>query len=204
MHRMYARFRPVTVLLLASLLVIGGFAFLDFHVLDTKTSINSAVGTSQAEGTAPSQEQPLQLVVLGDGPLADAVGDGLETQLATSFPAVERVESPAEDGTGPVLVVAISESAIRYNPISPQAQVTARFGFIGEGDATLAMQPAAGESPTVLSNTHPYVVHGDLTLAGTSRGIASHPGYRGHVADGLADNLADSLLSAPGMEILTR
>lgn len=187
----------LALLLVAALLVVGAFAFGDFHAMESATDASTSVSTAQANHSTAPMNVPLTLVVLGERPLAADLGDRLETNLSERW-TVTRAAKPA-DTDGPIMVVIVSEAELRYNPITPSAAVTARFGFVGSGNATLATRMAQDTNPVVYSNRDPYGVEGEVRLRDRSRGIVSWPGYQRHVADALASSVENALLSAPGM-----
>jgi len=195
---MVSRYRLLAVLL--SVFVVLGLvvAFVPFHALESETAVDSGVGTARAnDATAPS-DGPLRLVVLGDGPFAEQFESSLAEQLEPRWGTVERVDEPTP-GETPILVVGMAETDIRYNPVSPTAEATVEFAFVGSGNGTVAAQFARGETPMVITNETPYVVQGDVTIRDRSSGVASLPGYRNLVADRLAESLAEALGNAPGM-----
>jgi hypothetical protein len=196
---------PRRRLLLAALLLLVAlvgvsFVFVEFHALKSETTADATVGTSRANDAVAPTEEPLTLVIVGEGPVADRLGEALESSLSPTWETVERVDSVADaSGDGPVLVVGVTSTDISYNPITPSARVRADFGFVGSGNATLAKQFALGERPVVLTNETPYVVQGQVTIEDRSQGLVSIPGYHAHVTDRLATKLGSSISSAPGM-----
>ena len=188
--------------LLAVVLLLLGVAFttLSFQAMESRTAADASVGTAQSNDATAPLDRPLQLVVLGEGPVADRLGPALESRLSSRVVDVELADEPAAAYPGPVLVVGVNES-LAYNPVTPRARVTLEFGFVGSGNGTLASQFATGDQPMVLTNRDPYVVQGDVTLRDESRGVVSLPAYRAHVTDRLAEKLSTSLLDAPGMDV---
>ena len=195
---MTARYRLLAVLL--SIVAVVGLAisFVPFHVLESQTDANSSVGTSQANNATAPVGGPVRLVVLEDSAFAERFETELATQLESRWDSVERLEEPVA-GDSPILVVGISRSNLRYNPVSPAADVNVEFAFVGSGNGTLAAQFARGESPIVLSNENPYVVQGEISVQDRSTGFASLPGYRNKVSAETAARLAAALGDAPGM-----
>jgi hypothetical protein len=197
---MLSRRRILLAVLLALVLAAGAFTTLDFRALDSQTATDASVTTTQGNQATAPLEEPLQLVVLGGGPVAEGLGDELEAELAGPFAAVNQSAAPIQPWDGPVLVVGVTESAVQYNPVTPRARVQATYGFVGSGNATLATDFATGGSPPVDASRHPYVTHGQVTVTDSSRGLVSLPAYRDHVRTRLAAALAESLTSAPGMD----
>lgn len=193
------RRRLLLVLSLVVVIVIAGaFASVSFHVMESETASNSSVGTSQANDATAPTGVPLQVIVLGDGPVADRLADDLETSLSDKWTSITVAEEPSSVD-GPVYVVRVGETDVAYNPFTPSAGVTAHFAFVGSGNGTQAAQLTSDEITPVLTNENPYVVHGDVTVVDESRGIVSMPGYYDHISAQLAGGLAKSLISAPGM-----
>lgn len=193
---------PRRLLLVVGLVVViviaGAFAAVSFHVLESETASNSSVGTSQANDATAPTGVPLQVIVLGEGPVPDRLADDLETSLSDRWTAITVAEEPTSVD-GPVYVVRVGEADIGYNPVTPSARVTAHFAFVGAGNGTLAAQLVSGDASPVLTNENPYVVHGDVTVVDVSRGIVSMPGYYDHVSAQVTGELVTALTSAPGM-----
>ena len=196
---MNARTRALLASLVLFLAVVVAFAVVDFHAMESQTAADSSVGTAQANNATAPVVGPLQLLVLGEGPVPERLEPALAAQLESRWGPVERAAEPSPDFDGPVLVVAVSESALRYNPVTPSARVAIEFAFVGSGNGTVAEQLVTTDSGVVLTNRDPYVVQGDVTIRDESRGIASRPGYQSHVTDQLATRFVDALTSAPGM-----
>jgi hypothetical protein len=197
------RILPVllVVLLVLAVSFVAAVTVVDFHAMESATTADASVGTSRANDAVAPTDEPLSLVIVGEGPVADRLGEALESSLSQPWESVERVDSVANvSGDGPVLVVGVTSTDISYNPITPSARVRADFGFVGAGNATLAKQFALGERPVVLTNETPYVVQGQVTIEDRSRGLVSIPGYHAHVTDRLATKLGSSISSAPGMQ----
>ncbi len=194
------RYRLLGAALLLAGLLVGAFAVLDFQVLESETATDFAVGTSQL-GNATAPDGSLTLVVLEGGAVADQLGPDLEAALSDRFgPVTTTTAEPMPPWNGSVLVVAVSESSIQYNPIAPSGQVRADVAFVGSGNATFATSLVTGADPLVVTNAEPYVIHGTVTVTDRSRGLVSVPGYRAHLRDALVSEIARTIDSAPGMD----
>lgn len=189
---------PLALVVFVVLAAAFAFVFVSFHAMESRTTADFTVGTSQANDAKAPMDQPLHIVVLGDGPVAERLAAELEGSLADRWTVV-RADDAAQTFDGPVYVVGLSDPEIRYNPITPSARVRAEFGFVGTGNGTLAAEFARGNEQGVLTNVNPYVVHGDVTIVDESSGLVSMPGYYDHVSARLATKLVESLTSAPGM-----
>ncbi|AOW81028.1 hypothetical protein HTSR_1863 [Halodesulfurarchaeum formicicum] len=187
----------VAVLLLALLAAL--FAFADFRVLESETTADSSVGTSQLGDAAAPVERPVQLVVLGENPHASMLRGDLAVELSATFQSIEQAPEPTADWNGSILVVDLRERSVQYNPVAPSGRVTANFAFVGSGNVTLATGLATEESTLIVTNADPYVVHGEVTVSDRSRGLVSRPAYRAHLQGALAEELATALGRAPGM-----
>ena len=196
---MVARSRVLLASLIFLLAIVVAFAVVDLHAMESQTAAESTVGTARANDAVPPVGGPIQLVVLGDGPVPERLEPALATQLESRWGPVELADDAAPDFDGPVLVVAVTGSDLRYNPVTPSARVSVDFAFVSSGNGTLAEELATGDGGVVLTNENPYVVHGDVTIRDESRGIVTWPGYRSHVVEQLADRFVDALTSAPGM-----
>ncbi|MDR5656351.1 hypothetical protein RH831_04050 [Halodesulfurarchaeum sp. HSR-GB] len=187
----------VAVLLLALLAAL--FAFADFRVLESETTADSSVGTSQLGDAAAPVERPVQLVVLGENPHASMLRGDLAADLSTRFQSIEQAPEPTVDWNGSLLVVELRERSVQYNPVAPSGRVTASFAFVGSGNVTLATGLATEESALVVTNADSYVVHGEVTVVDRSRGLVTRPAYRAHLQAALAEELATALGRARGM-----
>jgi hypothetical protein len=190
---------PLALVALVVVATAFAFVFVSFHAMESATAADTSVGTSRANDARAPTDQPLHVVVVGEGPIVDRLADDLEASLSERWASVSMADEPIAAFDGPVYVVDLAEADVRYNPLSPSARLTAAFAFVGTGNGTKAARIARGDRPTVLTNETPYVVQGDVTIVDESRGIVSMPGYYDHVSARLATKLADSLASAPGM-----
>lgn len=191
--------RALVLLIVLVGLVLGFVLFVDVTLMGSETTTEAGTGTSQLGNATAPLEEPLTIVVLGEGPLTDGLADSLEAELGTRFSSVVTSTNASQSVEGPVLAVRVTDRAVDYNPFLPSARVTAEFAFVGTGNATFATALTTG-SQLVVTNEEPYVVHGDLTLTDRSRGFATRPGYYRHLRGTVADTLSEELLSAPGME----
>lgn len=196
---MNVRSRALLASLLFLLALVVAFAVVDFHAMESQTAADSSVGTARANNASAPVGGPIQLVVLGEGPVAEGLEPALAAKLESRWGPVDRAAEPSPDFDGPVLVVAVTESELRYNPITPSARVAVDFAFVGSGNGTLAERLVTTDSGVVLTNRDAYVAQGGVTIRDESRGIASRPGYRSHVTERLADRFVNALTSAPGM-----
>lgn len=181
------------------LAVVGVFSVVEFHALESETSVQSGISTYRVNDATAPTDRSLSLLVVGDGPQADRIEAALVEELSTVWPSIVPVEDDVEAVEGPVLAVNVSEDGVAYNPVTPSATVDVHFGFVGGGNATVAKQFASGEGPPVSGNRTPYVVGGSMTVVDRSRGIASVPGYRSHLRRAIVDAVATKLTRQPGM-----
>ncbi len=196
---MNARSRALLASMVLLLALVFAFAVVDFRTMESRTTADSSVGTAQANNASAPVGGPIQLVVIGDGPVAERLEPALVTQLESRWGPFELAAEPASSFDGPVLVLAVRESVLRYNPVTPSARVTLDFAFVGSGNGTVARQLVSEDGGIVLTDQDPYVVQGDIMVRDESRGLVSLPGYRSHVTERLADRFEDALTSAPGM-----
>lgn len=187
----------VAVLLLALLTAV--FAFADVRVMESETTAEASVGTSQlGDATAPV-ERPVQLLVLGEEPHASALGAELAATDSMPFQTMEQVPEPTTEWNGSILVLSLRERSVQYNPVAPSGRVTVGFAFVGSGNVSLATGLATAETALVVTNADPYVVQGEVTVTDRSRGLVSRPAYRSHLQSTLSEELARALGRAPGM-----
>jgi len=189
--------------LFALALLFAGLAFAttDFHAMESNTAADVTVGTARATNTTVPLDRPLQLVVLGDGPVAAQLGPALSNGLSPRFADIELADEPAAAYPGAVLVVDVEEAGLDYDPFSPTADVVLEFAFVGSGNGTRARQFVTEDQLLVITNRDRYVLKGDLALRDESRGIVTLPAYRKHVTERLVERLSASLLDAPGMGV---
>lgn len=184
--------------IILAVLLLGAFVMVDFQAMRSATATESSTGTSQLDNATAPENEPLTLVVLEDGAMAEGLAPELEAALSNRF-GVSTTTEPTPPWTGTVLVISVTESSVQYNPITPAGRVSADFAFVGSGNATFATTLVTGDDPLVVTNAEPYVVHGTVSVTDRSRGIVSLPGYRSHLRSALAAELSRTLGSAPGM-----
>ncbi|MFB6113488.1 MAG: hypothetical protein ABEJ58_05220 [Halodesulfurarchaeum sp.] len=190
----------VTAVLLTALL--GAVLTVDFRAMESETDTDASVSTYRVNHAIAPRDGPLTLIVLGDGADAERLATDLSNALKDEqdgWPAVVLAEDGRDTVDGPVLVVSITESLVRYNPVSPSARTRVDFGFVGNGDASFARRFAVGDRPVVIGSETPYVVGGSVAVTDRSRGLVSVPGYRSYLGEMIAEAVSEALTSAPGM-----
>ncbi|UWG48802.1 Uncharacterized protein HSRCO_2538 [Halanaeroarchaeum sp. HSR-CO] len=198
---MHAERRSLYALLVVTIVGAGivGFGFVDASILESETTIDSSVGTSQVNNARASLDGPVTLYVAGDGWLEAGMADRIADDLAQRGATVTRVESLEKDSEGPILAILVTESSISYSPLSPSSTVETSFAYVHSGNATLA-SAIVDDAPIVIDNRDAYVVDGDVTVADRSSGLATWPAYQRRVATANARAVTDALASAPGMD----
>lgn len=206
---MASRFRRRVAAILALLVVVSSFAFVGFAAAEHRTDVQRQVATSSVGGTSMTVPDAVSLYVVGSEPVRPQV----ERALATAFDArgidVQVVAELEPVSDRPVLLVAVREFQLAYNPVTPSATATLGFEYAAEGNVTQfgldgdgAFDAAIADErlrngdriPLVLDDQHTLFRGGEIHLTDGTRGVISWPGYRAHVLDALAETTVDGLV----------
>lgn len=185
---------------LALVVTAGVVAFADAGALSGRTATEASTGTARANDATASLRDPVVLHVSGDGWLERAVGDRVEARLADRGAEVTRVDSLDGPVDSAVLVIAVTDARVEYDPFSPSSRVSAEFAYVASGNVTLAQDMLAADPIVISSSVDSYVVGGDVTVEDETSGLATWPAYQRRIADLVADPIVENLGDAPGME----
>lgn len=109
----------------------------------------------------------------------------------------------------PVLLVAVRDSRLAYNPVTPSAAVSIGFEYAADGNVTQFGQDGdaafdatllddrliRGEKiPVVLDDQNTLFRSGEIRVTDESSGVISWPGYRAHVLEAIGESTVISLL----------
>jgi hypothetical protein len=207
---MASRFKRRAAIVLALLVLAGSFAFVGFAAAEHRTEVQRQVATSAIGGASMTVPDAVSLYVVATKPpraevetaFVTAFGDrGIDVQVVTDIePTADR----------PVLLVAVREFQLAYNPVTPSAIATVSFEYAADGNVTQYGQD--GDSgfdpglvderlhngdriPLVLDDRNTLFRGGEIHLTDGTRGVITWPGYRAHVLDALGAATVDSLLA---------
>ena len=196
----------VTVVFLASV-----FAFTSFTAAEHRTDISTQVVTSSTNGASMTSPSTIHLSVVGADPIRGQVASALVAALDERGVDAQIVTDLAPTYDHPVLLVAVTESQLAYNPISPSATVSLHFKYAADGNVTQFGQTHPGATfdatllekrllngdsiSVVLDDENTLFRSGDIHVTDASTGLLSWPGYRGHVLDTAGTAVIESLLT---------
>ena len=187
--------RPILwiVSLLLLILLIAGVVFLalDFHLAQSRANSGYNLSTGRSGGgelpLAMRESPSLDVAVLGDGPLAGALRQALERQLARNpqLASVAVLEDAPETVDGPYLLVETQTAEVFWTPVYARADLQVAIDFDSAGDLTSRGTPyifRGKNAPQVKSG-------GEITVEDTAIGLISRPGYYTMLAEQVADQV---------------
>jgi hypothetical protein len=192
-------------------MLVCAFAFVDFTVGEHHTEVRQQVATSSTNGASMTVPTTVFLYVVGPDPyrtqIEDELVDGFDERGVDALVVTDL--EPEYDQ--PVLLVAVRESRLSYNPVSPSASVSLGFEYAADGNVTQFGQEVrdAGfdaalvderllsdeDIPIVLDDQNTLFRSGNINFTDTTTGINSWPGYRTYVLDSVAENGIAALLN---------
>lgn len=187
-----SRRQTLWALLLALVLVLLAFNFLNFRVARSNTQVEHTLSIYRTGQTLPQNMTPgfgLHYAVESDERLARALSAALKTELETQTPVGSATEIAPQTTMAeePLLLVEVAPERL-WTPFYGRATVTAQLFFAYDGDAPWPLDEA------VVFNVSPAVkADGAFTLTDSSWGLISKEAYHQHLAQALAENIAAAL-----------
>lgn len=187
--------RRLRIALLALIVFIVAFIFLDFHI--AKSVTNTSHNRSRANSAAPENYQPagstLFIAAAQKDAMSRALADEVYRQATSSnyFSPILLEDLPTGNQY-PVVLVAVKNETFFWTPFYAQSTLETAFAysnFSAISDLTSnqpVMIPAGGETPAILSD-------GSAEQVDRSYGIISLPGYRSLVMETAAKTLLANL-----------
>lgn len=187
--------RRLRIALLALIVFIVAFIFLDFHI--AKSVTNTSHNRSRANSAAPENYQPAGSTLFIAAAQKDAMSRALAEEVyrqATSsnyFSPILLDDLPKENQY-PVVLVAVKEETFFWTPFYALSSIKTEFAFSnfavlsGIASEQTLILPAKGEEPAIHSN-------GDAMQRDRSYGFISLPGYRSLVMELAAKTLLADL-----------
>jgi hypothetical protein len=191
------------------IVLASSFAFVGFAAAEHRTDVQQQVATSSTNGATMAVPAALQLYVVGPEPIRGQVEDALVTALETRGVDVQVVTGLQPTYDQPVLLVAVRDSRLAYNPVTPSAAVSLGFEYAADGNVTQFGQDGdtafdaplvddrlvRGEPiPLVLDDQNTLFRSGEIRITDESRGVVSWPGYSAHVLEAVGESTVASLL----------
>lgn len=186
-------------LLIAAVLVVAAFIFVDFRLSGAKMSVESQAERYTfgiEEVNEIPRNQDLNLYVQAPERLRGALADSLVAALPGTYISTVTVrEEPVQAATGAVMVVEVEEpNTLLWTPVYVRTDATVKIAYALDGEVAWI-----DVTPVVLESSDPpqpvVRVRGTMDFAGSGYGLISRPGYRSYLADELAAQI-DSLLEA--------
>lgn len=189
--------------------VASAFAFVGFGAAEHQTNVQQQVATSSTNGATMTVPAALHLYVVGPEPIRGQVEDALVTALANRRIDVQVVTDLEPTYDQPVLLVAVRNFRLAYNPVTPSAAVSLGFEYAADGNVTQFGQDGdtafdatlvddrlmRGETiPLVLDDQNTLFRGGEISVTDESSGVVSWPGYRGHILEAVGESTVGSLL----------
>lgn len=187
-------YRLVVSVAIAALVVLF-FSFVDFRVVRSWRSTNSAVGystggqpqTGMFETSAPIESVYLDADWANKDGLGPAFARALQTDgLANGPSRVDFVTDRAELAPGkPTLAIYSLELHWRYSPFYSLCQATAKIGY----GADPSLLPTAPPDPAMADRAGKVglALKGEISLEMKSAGLMTWPAYRNLVLQALAE-----------------
>jgi hypothetical protein len=177
----------------ALLVLLLTLNFLSFRAARSSTETNHSFSTYRTGETMPDSMTPgftLSYSVTGEDRLAEALSTALQAELEaqTSVGAVTITPPDPERSTqDPLLLVDLVSDRL-WTPFYGHTTLNARIYYAYDGDA-----PWPLDEPVVFRGSPAVKADGEFTLVDTTWGLISKPAYTQHLAQALAEAVADAL-----------
>lgn len=186
-----SRFLPGLALLVALLLLfLLLMNFLPLRLAVSETAAQATVERGHSGEALPPNMQPGfdLLYQTAGGALAPAVAEALPAALAETDAGAALPAANPNAGPLPRLWLSVETRERLWTPIYARAEVLATFYF-----ASTAAVPWPADAPMRLTESPEIQARGEVTLTDTTRGLISQPAYELHLAQGMAEAVAEHL-----------
>ncbi len=175
-------------------LLLAAFLLTDFRLMSSRDSANSSVASSHGgEGSPQSIEVDMTgLYVDGPGGISNALQSRLEQALQGQqhVGEVTILNAPADQMDIAQVIVELTPRQYLWTPLYAQSTYDMVVSYASNGDVSFRNQET-----TVFqfkSGGPALQFQGKFTLADTSFGLISSPGYRHYLAEKMAGMILDS------------
>ena len=204
---MRRRSKVVLALLLVIIIVFFTFSFLDFRAITSETVTHSREITTSIGQPKIDLASGLYVYVDGEDGLTKELRSGLTEKLRQGGIEVLKTGSLEEKYDRQVLVVAILDREVSYNPVYPSATIELFFVYSSSGNTACFKAFKGGEQAADLSRGESgedeLLMRGELNLTDTTKGIISHKAYQKHIAAEIAEGIFRGLLRMSTLEMNT-
>ena len=177
--------------------IISAFLFLDFRAATSETKTESYVYNASAE--APSGHLKVDLssgpyvYVVVDDDLTQELRHSLINKLREKWNGILEADSLERNYDRQVLIVALRDREISYNPFYPSASVETIFFYSSSGNITNFKDFKDGKSFVSYFEKSGMELDGRSELRDTTKGIISLKAYRKHLAEEITKNIVQQL-----------
>jgi hypothetical protein len=206
---MSSRSQLLSLAVVAVVVIASAFAFVGFAAAEHRTDVQQQVATSSTNGASMTVPSVLHLYVVGPEPMRGQVEDALVTAFDNRGIDAQVVTDLQSAYDRPVLLVAVRDSRLAYNPITPSAAVSIGFEYAADGNVTQFGQDGdaafdvalvddrlmRGETiAVVLDDQNTLFRSGEIRVTDESNGVISWPGYQAYVLEAVGESTVVSLL----------
>lgn len=187
--------RRIGVLLLVVVIVLAlALTVLDLRLAKSQTNSDFSVASSRpGPDGAAYQPQTTYLFIEPNGRLAAALREEFGRRLgyAPQVGQFELVDDPDAHAGQPLAYIEIEQQRINWYGVTAKADVRAELAYSSNGDLYFrGQEPVAFVSP---DDGARWQLSGRYTIADTTSGLISLPGYHALLAEQLADQILNSL-----------
>ena len=182
-----------TFLLIAAVLVVAAFIFVDFRLSGATMSVESQTeryAFSIDEANDIPRNQDLDLYVEAPERLRGALADSLVAALPGTYISTVTVrEDPVQAAADAVMVIEVEEpNTLLWTPVYVRTDATVQIAYALDGEVAWI-----DVTPVVLESSDPpqpvVRLRGTMDLNGNGFGLFSRPGYASYLADELAGQI---------------
>lgn len=183
-------------LLLFSIVIVSlvSIIFLDFRAATSETNIASQVSTASSKKAEIDLTGELYFFVEEDDRLSEVLKSRLEETLQENGIEIHEIEKLENKYDGKVLMVAILEQDVSYNPFFPSANLNVLFSYSSNGNTSYFEAQKRGDSPVFIMEHNELFIEGQQQLTDDTRGIISLKAYQNHLADEVAKDILLKLI----------
>ncbi len=193
--------KVISALLLTGIIAvfIAAFLFLDFRAATSETKIESNVNNASANAPLDSlkvnSSGGLYVYVMEDDDLTQELRHSLTNKLRENGNSILEANSLEKNYDRQILIVALRDRKISYNPFYPSARVKTIFYYSSSGNTTNFKDFKDGKSFVSYFEKSGMVLDGQSELRDTTKGIISLKAYRKYLADEIVKNIIQKLPS---------
>lgn len=192
--------RWIVLIVIALVVVLLGSALIlvDFKAMQSQMTRNSSIATSHYEDQTTTTQLTADqtgLFVSGDDKLARALQRELTHLLGgqIQFGEIVLVDGMSDKAEYPLLFVTLDKQDITWSPVYAHAELEVTVSYASKGDVSFRHTTPVEFKHT--SDQPSMMISGQYSLADTSWGLISNPGYVNYLAKEIAKAISEDLLS---------